>query len=115
MKQRMITILGRGLISGGMSGLLFCIIRFSQDRSQMMLEIISSFILISAILLIAGCIIWKTGLKMISDDNNRVAYSSDVNQPESVVPLNSRANFCTTCGTPITPDVAVCSNCGKQI
>jgi len=115
MKQRMLFILSQGLIGGGIAGLSTGIIRFISAPSQMALNLMAIFTAIGAILLIVGCIIWKTGLKMISDDDDVVAYFSDINQPESVVPLNSRANFCTTCGTPITPDAAVCSKCGKQI
>ncbi|MDR0372356.1 MAG: DUF996 domain-containing protein [Nitrososphaerota archaeon] len=36
-------------------------------------------------------------------------------QPYQTAPTENKANFCPNCGTPIAPETAFCSHCGKQI
>ncbi|MCL2642731.1 MAG: hypothetical protein FWD52_04390 [Candidatus Bathyarchaeota archaeon] len=76
-------------------------------------------LIIGVSLVIAGLIVQKK--YPIHDDEeaqltcNEEVISSDMVCSRSVLSSGSRANFCTACGTPITPKTTVCLKCGKQV
>jgi hypothetical protein len=113
MKQKTTFLLGRSLFMGGVTLVISTCIRFSKYFSWNYFGVNFSLVLIGVILIITGFMIQKKVFKM-NECDNIIADSSEVTHSKSVLPSNSRANFCTTCGTPITPNATICSKCGKQ-